>query len=393
MSMTATPGQAAMRRDRGGNRTPPLILVQVLRGLAALFVLTGHVEEAVVHGAAEVGRAVATIPHFAGGFGVDLFFSISGFIMVVSSGQFFATSSGWHRFLLRRVIRLVPLYWFFTLFYLPILLLGKTGFHGNLPVSLATSLTFVPYATGGQAQGGVFPIYNLGWSLNYEMFFYVVFAAFLFLPQGKAVLGCLIMLACFVVGALLLRPTSDLLSVWTAPILLEFAFGLVVGMVWLGAARLPVWACLALLLAALAMLLIDPIGLSAKTATGTTPNDLSRVFGWGLPAAAILTVVTFIEKGRDFSRNVVLGWFRRIGDTSYSLYLVHSIVVLIVTKVWSVLLARGSNAAVSFASWPGMGLTLIATAIIAGFVSHHLVEKPVTQWLNRRLTSRRHPGP
>src|SRR5690606_15744092 len=85
--------------------TSKIVTVQYLRGLAALLVLASHallyplVSQPLVYGR-------------LGWLGVILFFVISGFIMVTvtESGRFDPIG-----FMRRRVQRIVPLYWAFTL--------------------------------------------------------------------------------------------------------------------------------------------------------------------------------------------------------------------------------------------------------------------------------------
>ncbi|SRR6266571_871351 len=84
--------------------------IQILRAVAALLVLAGHLWATL----AWLGKPDA-LPNFvAGAAGVDLFFVISGFVMVHSSEKFFGQPGGSVQFLLRRLARIVPLYWVAT---------------------------------------------------------------------------------------------------------------------------------------------------------------------------------------------------------------------------------------------------------------------------------------
>src|SRR5262245_61954213 len=94
-----------------------LTSVQALRALAALLVLVGHTVSNINRAAAATGAPTPAIVHLPGGFGVDLFFAISGFIMVVSSEQLFGLPGAGRTFLERRLVRIVPLYWLATLAY------------------------------------------------------------------------------------------------------------------------------------------------------------------------------------------------------------------------------------------------------------------------------------
>lgn len=150
------PGEFDLSRPTSTHAQTPLSQridsIQLLRAVAAIAVVTQHVP----------------IPIFGDGlWGVDLFFVISGFIMC------HATARSGRNFFLKRIIRIVPLYWLGTLFIyalaltLPQLLNTTTA----NPVDLLKSLLFIPFIKGGIPV----PIVFQGWTLNYEMFFYGLF--------------------------------------------------------------------------------------------------------------------------------------------------------------------------------------------------------------------------
>src|SRR5262245_51871513 len=84
--------------------------VQALRALAALFVVGYHCT-LLLHETFYPGFT----PWDNGNSGVDLFFVISGFIMIVSSQSLAREADGWRRFISLRIVRIVPLYWLTTL--------------------------------------------------------------------------------------------------------------------------------------------------------------------------------------------------------------------------------------------------------------------------------------
>ncbi len=109
-----------------------------------------------------------------GGMGVATFFVISGFIMVYTTRDKFGRSGAGLEFIKKRIIRIVPLYYITTILVVILTaLVNKTSILPS-PAELVSSIAFVPYKN---PTGEVVPLYALGWTLEYEMFFYVIFAA------------------------------------------------------------------------------------------------------------------------------------------------------------------------------------------------------------------------
>src|SRR5205085_10567493 len=180
------------------------------------------------------------------GAGVDLFFVISGFIMVYASERLFGAPEGGRLFLGRRIARIVPLYWAFCTLYLVWVACAAATSGKSLPSlpSVLASYAFLPF--DGFGDGFPRPFYTLGWTLNYEMFFYAAFAAFLASPRAKAVggvAGALAMLVLLGTAAPLWMP----LAFWAQPIVLEFALGMGIALLLRRGITLPDWARLALL--------------------------------------------------------------------------------------------------------------------------------------------------
>ena len=356
-------------------KVEPLVLVQVLRALAALLVLAGHTQGMVVANAKTRGETLTGLA-FPGGFGVDLFFCISGFIMVVSSKHLFGAADARATFIVRRATRLVPLYWIATLCILPLLIYGSRPYAGDLKAALATSLLFWPYPTYGFQGDAVFPLHTLGWSLNYEVLFYLLFSLFIVLPMRRAAIGVCLAILAIVVAGWVADPQSTALRFWAQPIILEFAFGVLIGWGWLSGLKLNAVEAAVLTAAGLPMLMLNPFGLGVAPGTTTTPNDLLRVVSWGLPAAVLLVAAVGFEQGRHLQSRT-LGVLRRLGDSSYSLYLMHPFALILVGKAWTVFrLDR-------FFGWPVLALAMVAASISIGLLSHRWIERPATRWIQQ----------
>jgi exopolysaccharide production protein ExoZ len=159
-----------------------IINIQLLRGLAALAVAFYH-----------AGYVIpGTI--YTDFLGVPVFFVISGFIMT------HITRESSNEFLLHRLIRIVPLYWLATAFYAALVvviypLIGKQSDNIVTIVSLLSDLFFIPRLDGGDAV--IYPVLSVGWTLNLEMYFYLLFAGALHINRRAA--PAIVAVAVFVV--------------------------------------------------------------------------------------------------------------------------------------------------------------------------------------------------
>lgn len=326
--------------------SPPrgeVVSIQVLRGLAAFGVLIFHAAER-AGGSFGVGAA-----------GVDVFFVISGFIMwVVTANR--PTTPG--RFLLRRLWRVAPLYWLITL-----LMAGAAvAIPGSFPqlqptwARLGQSLAFWPHRDG---LGLIAPILVPGWTLNYEMFFYLVFAGGLLAPARLRIWVVSAALAALVAVGVGLDRSDAVMATYTDPLLLEFVGGLWLGRAWM-AGRVPGRAISASLLIG---------GVLALTAGALSGVDVApgRIVIWGLPALAIVTGAVGLEQAGHR-----LDWppLRRLGDASYSLYLVHGLAISVVVRVLS---------AAGLSSSPLILAGGLAGGLAAGFVVYRLIERPLSR--------------
>jgi exopolysaccharide production protein ExoZ len=334
--------------------------VQLLRAVAALLVLSGHV----IGAATRAGNGPRVgLPT---GAGVDLFFAISGFIMVFASDRLFTRPGASKAFFSRRIARVVPLYWLTTTAMLVVMAAGSRGISG-LPdwTYILSSYLFIPDASFGSVDGIAFPLLSLGWTLNYEMFFYVVFSAFIVLPRRHATAGVVAALCAWVAFGMVIQPASTILAAWTQPIVLEFALGLLIGNALLDGRSLSRPIALAILIAACIWVVADPLGL---VVTHQTPNDFRRLFGWGVPAAAVLAAVVLGpgELPASCERPAAL-----LGDASYSLYLTHPFVLIVCERAWLGLVGPRYLA--------GFVILVIGLAMIASICVNKLIERPLSR--------------
>ncbi|REC94608.1 acyltransferase family protein [Kushneria indalinina] len=282
-----------------------LVSVQALRAFAAWLVVFHHFMQ--VFFGFDTDNPAGHLLSTRGQMGVDLFFVISGFVIYITTAD---RSMKTLRFLWQRAARIVPVYWFYTAVTAAILFFASDlmpDYGLDLP-SLIMGLLFIP--NENPAGFGDYPILPVGWTLNFEMMFYLVFALSFLLPPRARMWIVIMMIALLN----LLLPRLDMISsFYTDPIIYEFLLGLGVGMLYHHGKLSPAttrtpWAILALGCMALMLCFTD--------------QSAWRLAVWGLPAA--LLVIAMIRLEPIFTRCHAL---RQMGDQSYSVYLVHVIVL------------------------------------------------------------------
>ncbi|MBV8095161.1 MAG: acyltransferase [Acetobacteraceae bacterium] len=295
--------------------------LQVLRAVAALVVAFLHTEQAAGAFAGRPGESpfpwLKPLPWEAG---VDIFFVISGFVMVWSSMRLFGRRQGARLFLGRRIARIVPLYWLTTT---AVVLLGLTV-PGALSEPLgddwryiAASYLFIPWL---RPDGYIQPAFRLGWTLNYEMLFYIIFCLFLPFQRRVAVCGVCGVIALLALIGWTVPLGSPQLVFWADPIVLEFAFGVLLGYIAVeGAVLAAPWRAL-LVAMAIVLFWLNPI-----------EYRVVRPISYGIPAALLVAAAVFAPAGR------ISAWTRSwvvLGDASYALYLAHPFPMRALREVW-----------------------------------------------------------
>jgi len=337
--------------------------VQALRFLAALLVVIGHCQhEAVEALGAQAGAA--RFLAFDWGLGVDIFFVISGFIMWHLMQDGFGKPGEAQRFLRRRVLRIVPIYWLGTT-AIALVTLAAFSPGESIPFALASYL-FIPWPHPDGR--GLFPVLTLGWTLNYEMMFYCVFALALTLPRRLGLTLLLSVFAALFVAARLAPPQAFMLKFWGDPIIFEFLFGIGLAALHRHRATLPGWV--ALIVAGAGFLLA-----TWSYQTGAY-HELARAITGGIPALLIVGAVVCgprLSVSSRPARLAVLG-----GDASYALYLAHPFALKAVAAV-SAKLGLWTLAPVAPI------LAMLAAAVIVSVLIYRFVERPILSALQRHF--------
>lgn len=366
MTGAGTDAAAASPASAAGAQTLGTIdALQALRALAALLVVVDHALIAAAQGGL-IGPAIGPFAAHLGTVGVYVFFTISGFVMVFSHEGDFGRRRAPARFLARRIARILPLHWITTF------VMAAVRPESVSAGSLVLSLLLIPHQ--GLAAPFGKPLFVPAWPLQYELFFYVLFAAALLLPLRTG----LALLAAFLAGAVAASSLGWLgqgnaLAYLTEPVLLYFVAGLGLGLL---RRRLP-----------------DPFrpsfAVALLIAGGALAACAMGALAWGIGPLRVLLltaaapVVAAAACGLSRAGGSA-AWARRasrsVGDSTYSIYMVHPFVVF----PMGTYLASHPIAV----PWPLFVLFATALSIAAGLASYGWVEKRLVKGLGRLMGQR-----
>jgi exopolysaccharide production protein ExoZ len=343
---------------------PTLRSLQVLRGLAASLVVISHIAKQ--ENENWLGVHIMYAPAISvGHIGVFAFFVISGFIMYLTAGADFGKPNASAIFLVKRIARIVPLYWICTALAvaLPLTLFWRPV----SPLGFALSCLFLPDTTNLPT---LYPVLPVGWTLNFEMLFYIVFGACLMLPRY---LGLLAITLIFIYpGPQLLylakfSPVLHLAQWWAQRPIMLFAIG-----IWLGVAAerfgrgrsgfpLGFSIAVAIFVAAPIVMLVRQI-----------PDH--EILEMAISAAVVaLCVLTRDIPATGLTRPLI-----NLGDASYSLYLTHTVVLGLLSAAW--LKVVGAAHPIAFGA-----VALVFSSGVAWLV-HLYAERPLTVLLRDALS-------
>jgi exopolysaccharide production protein ExoZ len=343
-----------------------LFTIQALRALAAASVLIHHILTVAVQKAGYQYQFPVTAAA-----GVDLFFLISGFIIVYTHFEDFGEFKSSTAFMWRRVIRVVPLYWIATTATVILLLIAPRAF-STQRLEWDNVLPSYLLLLSKEPNGSLNTILPTGWSLCFEMYFYALFALLLFLSRRVFLIAAG---GVFAVGLAIYATGIDVpawATVATNPLLLEFYLGTLIAFLFIKGYYLPP--------------LLAVVGVVASIGTVFLFGDLvpsrsmMRVFYWGLPAAIVLSAAISLESvGLRVPRLLTA-----LGDSSYSLYLFHIFLVVAFAKMWSY-----AHLAETLPMYV-LGLGSFVASVGGSHILYLYFEKPLTKRLQSYSVLQRH---
>ncbi len=301
--------------------------IQALRGIAAFLVVLFHCAEIQREGLGverEAERNLLSGFWDQGYAGVDLFFVISGFVMVWVSHKYTRQDIG--KFVYNRVTRIYPLWWIFAtiagLYYL--------ASYGQLAppdrYGVENSVTYFVKSMFLIPQEGV-PVLVVGWTLIHEVFFYLIFAVLLLFPKKNLPIYLLVWAALTLAGYFMgmAKPMASGFGSLAASLLtLEFIAGALLACILLKRNIKGGWFLLfggAVLMA---------LALVFYTDRSRDMLMWGRVVIYTVPVLAIISGLVSLERTGQLKINQ---WLSRLGDWSYVLYLAHVLVILTIKRI------------------------------------------------------------
>ena len=347
--------------------------LQILRAVAASLVVIDH-------GFVEFNPSGVRdshynlIPFLTGYAGVASFFILSGLIMTLQAGDQFGQRSSPYVFAWRRLIRIVPMYWLAT----AITFRRMVVYHSPMPHRIREfllSMAFLPDIFNAD-HARMFPVVLQGWTLNYEMAFYVMFSLALFLPRRIGIPALILLPELLVaLGQTVHMPAApspmSILGYYMDPTILLFSRGVLIGWVLRERRQMPTLR----MPFSPALLLFVPTLLMCAFPSSLGAAPLWESFITYCTVVILLCIFTAQDNPGRFSRFLVL-----LGDASYSTYLFHLFWFPWILPRMQGLLPRmhlGQQLPVLF---------IVVSVVVAnamGLLIHLVVELPITKLLRR----------
>lgn len=335
-----------------------------MRAIAVLMVVLSHL----VHIEGKYGRGDHLLSDFClyGVAGVDLFFVISGFVMIaVSQWRQDPSASRPIRFFYNRVTRIYPVYWFYSALVLAVFLYRPemvNSSQGN-QVNILESFLLWPQRLA--------PLLAVAWTLTHEMYFYIVFTIMLCGESHQIKRYLALWMVVVIVGGTVLGglPRPELRIVFH-PLTLEFIAGCVVALIIYRGIRgfgRTAFVCGSL------FLIVNMLA-GHFYFDNQLPEKWHRVLFFGLPSSLMVygAVTSEFRGTLGFPK-----WLIAVGNASYSIYLSHVLVLSLMGRVWYRLGQKGlydNSLAIAL---------MLLIVVVYGHLSYLYIEKPLIRGFRR----------
>ena len=292
--------------------------IQLLRALAAMSVVYAH-------------YAHYAFPSFASGaYGVDIFFIISGFIIA------YIVSDNTKHFLSKRLIRIIPLYTIATGVSILTIIISPQLVNNTFIsfIAITKSLLFIPYKINNSG-----PILSLGWSLNYEMFFYLVMAICILFVRNKKYLSiaCSLLLVVLTIILKLIPSDNYIIHFYKTGLFPEFIFGIVLYHFYTYFSLQSTTVNDSIINTSFRLIIMPLVGIISFIFI-----FFSCIYHWhissdgnvqvGIPALLLVISVISLEKYIN-SNNMLIKAGLLLGDASYVMYLFHPFCIYFLQRI------------------------------------------------------------
>jgi peptidoglycan/LPS O-acetylase OafA/YrhL len=312
--------------------------IQYLRAFAAILVVYTH-SLSFINGGGDSYQGNFFFLKKFGAIGVDLFFVISGFIISYVSYKLNGKRE-FLEFLKKRFLRVNPTYYIASLFALILRFISKPD--SSFPSSeVIKSFTIIPIIDHGPFSWK--PMLPVGWTLAFEWLFYLLFALLILLSVRKKFVAVILIIGGLTFLGYILPLDNIQYKFITSPIIWEFGMGVLIYLVYsrwgnyinkqIGIGML---VCGGLLYIAI---ILKGYGVyseaHANTEAQANYNSLFywyRTILWGFPSAMIVFGCIFWEKGEEFKSFFSNKTILLLGDASFAIYLVHTLVISFINK-------------------------------------------------------------
>lgn len=347
-------------------KQPELYSLQVLRAIAATGIVFEHVNRISY---LYFNRNLGFSPPIFGDWAVDLFFVISGFIIFYVHNDDFGKPKRVKEYLIKRFLRIYPLYWLITLSLIAFFFIFKnigSGYETEIDV-IAKSLFLFPQTHA--------PILFPGWTLVHEIRFYLIFALLILLKKRlRVVLISIFIFLTFLMyvikpqGYSYLNPqnvATYLFSFFNIEFLLG-CFGAYI--IKLANPKTQKVCLITLTLLYLIYLRFSNVSILEE-----------RVWLLGIPFTIIMTIIAIYELKHHFKISKVL---RFLALASYSIYLTHYLFISILIRL---VISSGLSHSLYL---PWIMLIILLLSIGGGCIIYFLVERPVLKFLKSKLLTK-----
>ena len=353
--------------------------LQYCRAIAALLVVAFHSAANMAkqkYFGSEAG-GIYELFWFGGDAGVDFFFVLSGFIIYHVHGKDLGRPERLGDYVLKRLIRIYPMYWMVFLVLLLTVNLAPT-LRAENPLSLAVFMKSMlllpqdPRTVGGTGA----PLVVVAWSMQYELAFYILIALGI-IHRSLSILGGLVIagLACYQC----VTPMDSFVGRFLGSHLMMLFF---MGVCVAAMAKRNItmihserWAAMA----AIGFLLTAIVATSCRAHYDRRPFDII----YGIFSSIIVFMLARPDLWEKDSDDKKLFGLSKIGDASYILYLIHFPLVSVLCHVGVKIFGHvGVPIIVIF-------LVIMSVCTLAALLVSSVVEQPITKYLSGTIAGRK----